>query len=64
MLDVMEAITSPEGNAVFNDYNISVIEGVEDKGDYPENFKLLDMTGIEDPELKERLSQEWSNRYE
>ena len=64
VLDVMEAITSPEGNAVFNDYNISVIEGVEDKGDYPENFKLLDMTGIEDPELKERLSQEWSNRYE
>ncbi len=64
VLDVMEAITSPEGNAVFNDYNISVIEGVGDKGNYPDNFKLLDMTGLEDPELKERLSQEWSNRYE
>jgi iron(III) transport system substrate-binding protein len=64
VLAVMEAITSPEGNAVFNNYNISVLEGVADRGEYPADFKLLDMTGIADPELKTINTNTWSERYE
>lgn len=60
----MDTITSAEGNAVFNNYNLSVIEGGENRGEYPENFKLLDMTGIADPDLKAERAQKWSERYE
>ncbi len=64
VMEVMAMITSAEGNAVFNNYNLSVTVDGEDKGDYPQNFKLMDMTGIADSELKARLSEEWSRRYE
>ena len=64
VLEVMKTITSPEGNAVFNNYNLSVLEGGKDRGDYPENFRLMDMTGISDPDLKTEISQKWSERYE
>ena len=61
----MGVITSVEGNAIFNDYNIAVIGGRgRIAGNYPDNFKLLDMTGITDADLKQRLSEEWSARYE
>ena len=64
VLEVMAAITSLEGNAVFNNYNKSVLEGGVDKGNYPANFKLLDMTGITNAELKTAITQKWSDRYE
>ena len=64
VLDVLDVITSEEGNAIFNNYNISVMEGVADSGTYPEDFKLLDMTGIADPDLKAERTQKWSERYE
>ena len=64
VLEVMQAITSEEGNAVFNNYNIAVLENGADRGDYPDDFKLMDMSGIADTELKARLSAEWSARYE
>ena len=64
VLEIMGVITSVEGNAIFNDYNIAVLEDGEDRGNYPDNFKLLDMTGITDADLKQRLSEEWSARYE
>lgn len=64
VLEVMAAITSPEGNAIFNNYNLNVLENGVDKEVYPDNFKLMDMTGIQDAELKTRLSEEWSRRYE
>ena len=64
VLDVMAAITSAEGNAVFNNYNLSVLEGVADRGSYPADFTVLDMTGIADPELKARYTSAWSARYE
>jgi hypothetical protein len=31
---------------------------------YPDHFKLLDMTGITDSARKAKLSEIWSNRYE
>ena len=64
VLEIMGVITSVEGNAVFNNYNIAVLEEGEDRGEYPDDFKLLDMTGIEDPDLKSELSEKWSERYE
>lgn len=64
VLAVMDAITSPEGNAIFNNYNISVLEGVADRGTYPEGFKLLDMAGIADPALKTANTDKWTERYE
>lgn len=64
VLKVMATITSAEGNDVFNNYNISVIEGKPDRGDYGDNFKLLDMTGIGDPEIKADISEKWGARYE
>ena len=64
VLEVMKAITSPEGNAVFNNYNIAVLEGQPDRGSYPADFKVLDMEGISDAELKTKLTAEWSARYE
>lgn len=64
VLEVMAAITSLEGNAIFNNYNLGVIEGQSDKAKYPESFKLMDMQGITDAELKKQLSEEWSRRYE
>lgn len=64
VLQVMEAITSVEGNKVFNNYNISVLEGDANRFEYPESFKLLDMKGIDDADLKTTLTTEWSNRYE
>ena len=64
VLEIMGVITSVEGNAIFNDYNIAVLEDGEDRGNYPDDFKLLDMTGITDADLKQRLSEEWSARYE
>ncbi|MEA4921008.1 MAG: extracellular solute-binding protein [Clostridiaceae bacterium] len=64
VLDIMRTITSKEGNEVFNNYNIAVLEGESDKGNYPESFKLLDMTGIGDPDTKADFSEKWSQRYE
>ncbi|NLT58294.1 MAG: extracellular solute-binding protein [Clostridiales bacterium] len=64
VLQVMEAITSPEGNAVFKDYNKTVLEGGTDRGNYPASFKLLDMEGISDGDLKSRLLEQWKERYE
>lgn len=64
VLEVMKTITSPDGNAIFNNYNIAVIEGQADRGEYPANFKLLDMAGIGDPDIKADLSAKWSARYE
>lgn len=64
VLQVMAAITSVEGNAVFNNYNKTVLEGGTDKGNYPADFKLLDMAGIADAELKAQIQQKWSDRYE
>lgn len=64
VMEVMRAITTPEGNATFNNYNLSVLEGVADRGDYPADFKLLDMTGIADPVIKADYSEKWSQKYE
>ena len=64
VLEIMGVITSIEGNAVFNDYNIAVLEEGQDRGEYPANFKLLDMTGITDADLKKQISEEWSARHE
>lgn len=64
VLEVMAAITSEEGNAVFNNYNLTVLEGSANRGTYPEGFKLMDMTGISDAELKTEISEKWSERYE
>ena len=64
VLDVMAAITSVEGNGVFNNYNLAVLEGAADRGSYPVDFKVLDMTGIADPDLKAANTQAWSARYE
>ena len=64
VLEIMGVITSVEGNAVFNDYNIAVLEEGQDRGEYPANFKLLDMTGITDADLKKQISEEWSARHE
>ncbi|MDD6316866.1 MAG: extracellular solute-binding protein [Clostridia bacterium] len=64
VLDVMAAITSAEGNAVFNNYNLSVVEGEDTAEGYPEGFYLMDMTGISDPDRKAEVLQQWSARYE
>ncbi len=64
VLEIMGAITSIEGNTIFNNYNISVLEGTPDRSNYPENFKLLDMNGITDYTLKTEITEKWSNRYE
>lgn len=64
VLEVMKAITSPEGNAIFNNYNLTVLEGGENRGSYPDDFRYLNMEGISDPELKARISALWSDRYE
>mgnify|MGYP000922274683 CR=1 FL=1 len=64
VLEVMKAITSPEGNAVFNNYNLTVLEGGENRGSYPDNFRYLNMEGISDPEVKAGISAKWSERYE
>ena len=55
----MEAITSPEGNAVFNNYNISVSR-VWPTGRVSCDL-LLDMTGIADPELKPSIPTHGAN---
>ncbi|NLT58295.1 MAG: extracellular solute-binding protein [Clostridiales bacterium] len=64
VLQVMEAITSLEGNAVFNNYNKTVLEGGTDRGNYPASFKLLDMEGITNGDLKSTLLDQWRERYE
>lgn len=64
VLKIMEAITSAEGNRVFNNYNISVLEGGEDRGTFPEDFKYLNMDGIMDTQQKSDLLAKWSARYE
>ena len=64
VLDVMAAITSAEGNAVFNNYNLAVLEGAADRGSYPADFKVLDMAGIANPDLKAANTTAWSARYE
>ena len=64
VLEVMKTITSAEGNAVFNNYNIAVLENGVDRGNYPADFKLLDMSGIADPDIKASNSSKWSERYE
>jgi len=64
VLEIMKTITSAEGNAVFNNYNISVLKDGTNRVNYPDHFKLLDMTGITDSARKAKLSEIWSNRYE
>ena len=64
VLDIMREITSAEGNAVFNNYNINVLQGGEDRAEYPDDFKLMDMNGIKDPDVKADLSAKWSERYD
>ena len=61
VMAVMDAITSVEGNAVFNDYNISILKDGVDIGNYPDNFKLLDMTGITDGNLKKSYTEKWND---
>ena len=62
--DVYKAITSADGNKVFNNYNISVMDGEWSMEGYPDNFYLMDMTGISDSEVKTEVLNEWSERYE
>ena len=64
VMDIMKVITSIEGNAVFNNYNMSVLKDGADRGNYPDSFKTLDMTGIADAELKSTLSAKWSEKYD
>lgn len=64
VMDIMAAITSAEGNRVFNNYNITVLEGGEDRGTFPEDFKFLNMDGIMDAQQKSDLLAKWSARYE
>ena len=64
VLDVLKAITSPEGNAVFNDYSKAVIKGVKDSEDYPAGFTVLDMSGIGDANRKEALLEIWNEKFE
>ena len=64
VLDIMREITSVEGNAVFNNYNLAVIDGDADRAAYPDGFTLLDMEGIKDPDIKAEISAKWSERYE
>ena len=64
VLAVMAAITSAEGNALFNNYNLPVLEGVEAKDVYPDSFFLMDMEGISDSERKTEILAKWSERYE
>lgn len=64
VLDVMAAITSTEGNDIFNNYNISVLKDAPDSADYPEGFYLMDMSGISDSAQKESILLKWSERYE
>ena len=64
VLDVMAAITSTEGNDIFNNYNISVLKDAPDSADYPEGFYLMDMRGISDSARKESILLKWSERYE
>ena len=64
VLEVLKAMTSPEGNAVFNDYSKAVIAGAEDNAAYSDDFKVLDMTGIQDAERKAELLAIWSEKFE
>ena len=64
VMEVMAAITSAEGNDIFNNYNISVIDGAENQEGYPDNFYLMNMTGISDSGLKSELTAKWGDRYE
>ena len=62
--DVLKAMTSAEGNAVFNDYSKSVIVGGVDNAAYPADFKVLDMSGIDDADKKVTLLETWSEKFE
>lgn len=64
VLDVMAAITSPEGNDVFNNYNISVLNDAPGATGYPDSFYLMDMTGISDSAQKESILAAWVERYD
>ena len=64
VLEVIKAMTSKEGNAVFNDYSKAVIKDAKDNATYPDSFKLLDMKGITDAALKETLLGLWSEKIE
>ncbi len=64
VLDVMAAITSPEGNDVFNNYNISVLKDAPSTTGYPDSFYLMDMTGISDSAQKESILAAWVERYD
>jgi len=64
VLEVLKAMTSAEGNAVFNNYSKAVIEGEEDSAAYPADFKVLDMTGIQDASKKTALLETWSEKFE
>ena len=64
VLDVFRTITSIEGNEVFNNYNIAVLAGQENRVEYPEHFTLLDMQGITDAATKTTLTDAWRARYE
>ena len=64
VMDMMREITSVEGNAIFNNYNLNVLVDGQDRADYPSDFKLMDMDGIKDPDIKTGLSAKWSERYD
>ena len=64
VLDVFRTITSAEGNDIFNNYNIAVLAGQDNRIEYPEHFALLDMQGITDATVKTSLTDAWRARYE
>lgn len=64
VINVLKEITSAEGNAVFNNYNISVMDGETEMQGYPDDFFLMDMSGISDSQRKQALLESWSARYE
>jgi iron(III) transport system substrate-binding protein len=62
VLEVAKAMTTVEGNAVFNNYSKSVIQGDPDRVEYAEGFKFLDMTGITDPDKRAEIEAGWEQR--
>ena len=64
VLDALRAMTTAEGNAVFNNYSKAVIVGLQDNEAYPADFKVLDMTGIDDADKKVAVLETWSEKFE
>ena len=64
VLDVARAMTSSAGNAVFNNYSKSVMVGVADRNEYPDSFRVLDMTGITDMDRRAAVLEIWSEKFD